>query len=348
MYRRRVLAAGSALGVTALAGCGTLESRAIDLPPVPDDRPEAIYLPGHAEGMEMVETATTGEYAVDVAYSYPHRFWTVTGEETSRKSLEDDHEIHLMASVRDPETGRVLPEVGVSAAIRADDEVVYQDSMYPMLGQQMGVHHGENVASLTDGTTYDVELSVSASPTRRTGAFQDRFEDPATASVSLPFGTDERDEISFEVLDRGGERDALEAMSGERPMGRAPDAESLPGDVATTRAGDVRYAVTLLPSAPAGIDGGPYLVVSPRTRYNGFLLPRMELSGTLRHEGDRRFNGTLTRTLDPDLGYHYGAVIPDGETGGELSIAVDTPPQISRHEGYETAFSAVPAATVTV
>ncbi|MFB6297607.1 MAG: hypothetical protein ABEH56_03715, partial [Salinirussus sp.] len=53
--------------------------------------------------------------------------------------------------------------------------------------------------------------------------------------------------------------------------------------------------------------------------------------------GETVFDGRLTRTLDPDLGYHYGAVV-GSEPGDELTLSVLTQPQTARHEGYETAF----------
>jgi hypothetical protein len=45
----------------------------------------------------------------------------------------------------------------------------------------------------------------------------------------------------------------------------------------------------------------------------------------------------LTQTLDSELGFHYGAVL-DLAPGDELEIVVESPPQIARHAGYETAF----------
>jgi arylsulfatase A-like enzyme len=47
-----------------------------------------------------------------------------------------------------------------------------------------------------------------------------------------------------------------------------------------------------------------------------------------------------SRTLDPGLGYHYGAALGDTavESGDDLTLEVPTPPQVARHEGYETAF----------
>lgn len=48
--------------------------------------------------------------------------------------------------------------------------------------------------------------------------------------------------------------------------------------------------------------------------------------------------GALKRTLDPDLGYHYGAPVDSVRAGDELTLSTATVPQAARHEGYETAF----------
>ncbi|WP_394346585.1 DUF7350 domain-containing protein [Halorhabdus rudnickae] len=347
MFRRQFLRAGSVLGVAAIAGCGSLESRAIDVPPVLDDRPDAVYVPGHVEGMEMVGTMTVGDYAVALSYSYPHRFWTVTGDGRERTSIADDDSVHLMATVWDPQTGLVLPDVGVSIEIMQDGSLVSQETIYAMLSQPMGVHHGANFTGLSDGETYEVNVRVGATTSRPTGAFAGRFTEPATATFTFTFDESAMREIRFERLDRAGERDALEPMSMDAvPTGIAPAPEELPERTATTMADDVRYVAALV-DPPTGVDGsGSYLAVSPRTRYNGYSLSRMGLSATL-EDGGPVTDGQLTRTIDPDLGYHYGTTVPTGD-GGELSLTVDTPPQVARHEGYETAFFDVPTADLSL
>nr|WP_065814742.1 hypothetical protein [Halorhabdus tiamatea] len=347
MNRRAFLVAGSAAGVAALAGCGTLESRAIDIPPVLDDRPDAIYVPGHAEGMDMVGMDTVGDYAVALSYSYPHRFWTVTGDVRERTSIEDSDSIHLMATVWDAETGIVLPDVGVAVEITQDGSLVTEETIYAMLSQPMGVHHGANFPGLEDGETYAVAVRVGATASRPTGAFTGRFGEPATATFEFTFDESEMREIRFDRLDRGGERDALEPMSMDSvPTGVAAEPDELPGETATASAGDVRYVATVV-EPPAGVDGAEsYLAVSPRTRYNGYHLSRMGLTARLERDGESIAEAELTRTIDPDLGYHYGTALPDST--GELSIAVETPPQVARHEGYETAFFDVPTATLSV
>jgi hypothetical protein len=64
----------------------------------------------------------------------------------------------------------------------------------------------------------------------------------------------------------------------------------------------------------------------------------MALSGTLQRGEKSVFDGELKRTLDPNLNYHYGATIESVRSGDKLTISIDTPPQVARHEGYETAF----------
>jgi hypothetical protein len=63
----------------------------------------------------------------------------------------------------------------------------------------------------------------------------------------------------------------------------------------------------------------------------------MSLSATVTRDGTATFDDVLAPTFDPDLGYHYGAVA-DVQSGDDLALSVDLPPQVARHEGYETAF----------
>ncbi|WP_435066598.1 iron transporter [Haloplanus sp. C73] len=340
MKRRTLLRAGGAGLALSLSGCaGLVETRAAGIPPVPENRPDGIYYPSHVEGMAPIGTATRGDYAVGLFYSYPHRFWTVTGDDTSLTSIERDDSVHLMASVWDPETGIVLPETGLSLEIVRDGSLVSQETIYPMLSQPMGFHYGANFGLDGDGT-YTVRVNVGAVSTRRTGAFADRFADPATIDFPFEYSASTKNEISFE---QGGDRvatpGAVEPMSMDMlPDATAPSEAELPGRVlGSSLSNDARLVATALDNPPEGVDGeGPYLAVSARTRYNEMVIPAMGLSGTLTRDGDTVFEGELTRTLDPALGYHYGSTVD--QTGDSLTLSVDVQPQVARHEGYETAF----------
>ncbi|ELK49239.1 Tat (twin-arginine translocation) pathway signal sequence domain-containing protein, partial [Haloferax sp. BAB-2207] len=68
-------------------------------------------------------------------------------------------------------------------------------------------------------------------------------------------------------------------------------------------------------------------------------VPRLGLTATVESGGSTRFDGRLEPGLDADLGFHYGASVP-GLAGDDATadLAVNVPPQVARHEGYETAF----------
>ncbi len=349
MRRRDLLRAGAGLaatGAAGVAGClGLLETRSARTPPLADDRPDAVYFPTHVEGMLLSGTATaTGdgdEYAVAVTYSYPHRFWTLTGTERSRHSIGDS-DLHLMTVVWDPATRTVLPETGVDVEITRDGDLVSQEVIYPMLSQPMGFHYGGNFTLDGDGT-YDVRVSVGGTSIRRTGAFQDRFGSPASATVPVDYSREDRDAIPYELTpDRAGTRAAVAPREMPFPRSVAPPADALPGrPLGTTRLGDLVLVSTLLDAPPAGVeDDGSYLAVSARTPYNRTVVPAMALSATVAGT-----DHDLTRTLDPDLGYHYGTPAAVS-AGDELTIRVETPPQVARHEGYETAFTTTGTATL--
>ena len=321
------------------------------VPPVVSDRPDAVYVPSHVEGMKMAGMGTAGDLKVALSYSYPHRFWLVTGTNRRKVAIRSKDSVHLMVSLWDPETGVVPPSGSVSTTITRDGESVAEKRMWPMLSQNMGFHFGDNVALSGDGT-YDVEVSVDPVGARRTGAFTDRFDSQATTTTRLEFSRSNLQEVMFKPFDdRKGERDAVAPMEMDMmPIATSPSRADLPGTVVgEATSGDAVFLATALESPPEGVDAsGTYLAVSPRTPYNRYPLPFMTTSATVTRDGDSVFDGDLRATVDPDLGLHYGAVVGELSSGDELSLSVGVPPQLARHEGYEMAFFEMPSMTMTV
>ncbi|ELZ30359.1 hypothetical protein C475_01452 [Halosimplex carlsbadense 2-9-1] len=379
MHRRRFLAAGAAAASVGLAGCRSLfQTRSARSPPLVSDRPDAVYVPSHVEGMEMVGMASAGDFRVALTYSYPHRFWLVSGDSPNKVEIEGSDSLHLMTTVWDPETGTVLPHGSVTTTITRDGETLTSGkSLWPMLSQNMGVHAGDNLALDGDGT-YEVEVTVPPLPTRRAGALSGRFGELASTTFSLEFSQSTLEAISYERLpDRQGERDALDPMSMDMmPVSATPAPEDVPGTVVGEgTSGDARFVVSRLASPPAGVSaegsessatatatdasgdgtatdsgsGGDrsYLAVSMRTPYNGYPIPQASLSATVVRDGTTLYDGPLTATVHPDLGYHYGTVA-DVQSGDDLTLSVDAIPQIARHEGYETAFVSFDELSMTV
>ena len=60
------------------------------------------------------------------------------------------------------------------------------------------------------------------------------------------------------------------------------------------------------------------------------------------------FDGQLNAALNPEFGDECTAQV-EQITGDEtFALTVDTPPQVSRHKGYETAFFDLPNTTIDV
>jgi uncharacterized protein involved in high-affinity Fe2+ transport len=340
--RRRFLAAVGATGLAGLAGCAGFSTTAYSAEPsLVENRPDAVYIPSHVEGMEMVGMGMAGDARVAVSYSYPHRFWTVEQEGTEfvtqQVDVANDDTVHLMATVWDPETGVVLPNTGLSMEIRNDDGLVSQEVVYPMLSQQMGFHYGANFP-LDGNDVYDVTVSVGAPNVQRFGSLAGRFTDAATATVSFDYREAARNDIDYTVFEesRRGQRDAIPPMSMEMmPVGRVPD--SVDGTaLGEASLGDLVLRGSVVEADRFGDD--PYLVVTAATPYNDLVVPGAALSARVPGENGRAaFAGGLSPALDPTLGFHYGAPLADGALD-EAELTVDTPPQVARHEGYETAF----------
>lgn len=342
--RREFLAAAGAGGLTAAAGCfGLLETeRAGGEPPVPEDRPDAAYVPSHVEGMQMAGTETQGRYACALSFTFPHRFWLVRGTDTDRVDVQGADDVHLMATVWDAEDGVVLPTATVEIAYTGPEGETSSFSPWQMLSQRMGAHFGDNVTLGPEGT-YEATARVVPPSTRRSSA-EAVPTDAVEFGFEFTYDRETMESLSFEDIpdDREGTEGAVEPMGMESvSKSQVPPADSLPASVrgtATTGGADLVVATADQLGGLATGDGETYVAASLRTPHNRFVLPAASLSGTVTAGGETVYDGGLEPTLDPGLGYHYGAVVPTSDSLDSVTVSVDTPPQVSRHEGYETAF----------
>ncbi|WP_435196752.1 DUF7350 domain-containing protein [Natronomonas sp. EA1] len=333
MNRRHLLRAGLAAGLTGLAGCtggdgsaddSTTSSTPTTTPSV--DLPSGIYVQQFRETMAMQGMGTAGPYRVGLMYSAPHAFWNVNG--TSVQKTEAFGDIHLMATVFDPETETVIPETGLSIEIEKEGEFVSQEVIYPMLSQRMGVHYGGNFGLDGDGS-YTANVSVGGLPIETRGSFEGKFDAAASTVIDFEFTDEERAKVKSERLDAYGKPGAVQPMEmGMMPTGYAPSQNDLPGYRGAVMSDDARFLV--------GHHEGR-LYASARTRYNGLFLPAAGVEATVTRGSETVFEGELVRMLDPTLGYHYGTDVAV-ESGDELELRVTTPPQVARHQGYERAF----------
>jgi hypothetical protein len=291
------------------------------------------------EGMGMYGRTTVGRYGVALMYSYPHRFWTLSGRETSKTVVETDDDVHLMVSLWDEETGLALPlDSGLTIEIRDADGLVTEEVAYPMLSQQMGLHYGSNYALSSEGE-FEARVHIGGVSLRRTGDFEGAFASARTAQIPFTFDTGALHEVSISEPADAGERGAIPPMEMDGvPVGRAPAVDSLPGQhLGGGTAGDAVFEAFVVDN-DGRFGSDPYLYVSARTPHNGIVLPMMGLRVTGERSGTVAFEESLSSALDPELGYHYGVSVPEIRDGDTLTIETTIPPQIARHDGYETAF----------
>ncbi|MFC4541800.1 twin-arginine translocation signal domain-containing protein [Halosolutus amylolyticus] len=364
MNRRGFLRGTAVAGGVATAGClerlGFEEQSAWANPPIVEDRPDAVYLPAGSEMMDTYGRAADGDVALEVTYTIPHRFW-IPGEGGSLVDVDPDDSLHLMLTVWDRETDTVLP-VNVQYEILRDGDPIdgVGNSPWPMLAQRMGFHYGDNVP-LPDEGSYTVRARVGPVDAVRTGAFEGRLDTTATLTVDFEYAESDVHDIEVELIDeeRRGTRDALPLMEhghhesgsetdhddhssdhdvGPAPTSRGPSIDDLPGDVlGTERSGDAKISAVVTDDDRYS-DGSTSLAVCPRTPYNDVILPFTSLSVAIEREGTVVHEGTLSETLDDEFGHHYGTGLDRLESGDEITVSIDTPPQVSRHDGYETAF----------
>lgn len=352
MRRRDFIRACGPGALISLGGCLSGDSsgsydEAYDDPTARWSQPGDVYFPGHRVGMKMVGVKQQGDRTVALSYKYPARFWTVTGRQTQRVGVENSYSsIHLMVSVWDTETGTVLPvDAGLRVRILRDGELVTERALWPMLSQRMGFHFGDNI-SFPDHGEHSVVVDLNEVQIEREGSFADRFEDPVSLDFTYEFRRSTRNGIAkTKTYKRRGERDALSPMEmGMLPLSVAPTAASLPGQVIGEQtSGDAEFVVT-----STDVTDKTYVTISPRTPYNQFHLPQMALSMRVERDGETLFENPLTTAIGPERGYHHRALVDGLEPGDEITVSVDSPPQVARHAGYETAFLQMSDITVTV
>ncbi|MFC7059312.1 DUF7350 domain-containing protein [Halovenus salina] len=184
----------------------------------------------------------------------------------------------------------------------------------------------------------------------RLGSLQGLSDSPGTVRFDFDFSRGTRNEIKVrptgaQPLEKRGAPDAVPPMEmSMQPLSFAPTADALPGRVlGEGRSGDADFVIAASESAD-----GAYLTVSPRTPYNGYVLPLMSLSATIERDGETVFDGLLSNAVGPDRSYHYGATVDGIKPGDEITVTVDSPPQAARHAGYEAAFLDMGDVRVTV
>ncbi|OLZ41124.1 hypothetical protein A6E15_09040 [Natrinema saccharevitans] len=346
-------------------------------PPIPmlEDPPEAVYLPGHRKSMRVLEPVDAGDYVLTPMLSYPHPFWIVTANDREFVEPAAGRGVHLMIVVWDRETGRVLLGAEPRTTISRNGREIDSRALWPMLSQEMGVHVGDNVALPADGT-YAVDVELPPLSIRRTGSLAGRFAEGATATFEFTYDRAFREAVveGIDLLDRErwGQRGALEPMTergtnsdedgrergddaaGESdggpdppvPYSRVPPADAYPGTRLIESAGDglptsgdAAFVVALLEPESRLADGDDsYLLVSPRTPYNRVPLPNASLRVVLERDARRVLDDRLEPTIDGEYGFHYGRSVADVRPGDSVRIAIESPPQTARHQGYETAF----------
>ncbi|TYT61353.1 DUF7350 domain-containing protein [Natrialba swarupiae] len=129
-----------------------------------------------------------------------------------------------------------------------------------------------------------------------------------------------------------------------------PDADERPAETMDLpRSGDGAFLATLTEPGFRLADGDErYLLVSPRTPYNRVPLADMSLSVTVERDGETVAEPSLEQTLDSELDLHYGTSVADVQPGDSVTITVESPPQVARHRGYETAFLEMPPVELTI
>ena len=267
MDRRAFLAGTAGTAALGLAGClDRFETRsAWEQPPLVEDRPDAVYLPPAIEQMGTYGVHEVDGLRIGLFYTFPHRFWVVTGEDDSLVTIGDADVMHLMASVWDPDTG-LVPPAEIAAEVRSGGERHQNYQLWPMLSQRMGFHYGDNVTFDEEGR-YEIELRVDPTTARTSGAVDGVFAERASTVFEVEYASTDVLDLEFEFIDRDrrGDPGAVSLMVADHDHGedghddtsrhdgdhehppplQAPPGSALPGelyDLGST--GDARFLAT--------------------------------------------------------------------------------------------------------
>jgi hypothetical protein len=302
MRRQTFLESTGVVAASSLAGCsGLFETRSVSAtePPLPENRPNAVYYPTHIEGMQMPGMAKQGDLTCALTYSFPHRFWLVTGQEKKKVEIQSDDSAHMMPVVWDQKTKIVPPDANPQITITQDGEQITQLSPWPMLSQLMGFHFGDNVQLPGDGT-YRAEVRVGNPSTKRTGSLAEGEYGPATFSFEFDFSQQKLEEVMYEDIpsEKEGTKGAVSPMDMEKlPTTTVPKKGALPGTVrGEATSGDATFIVTTLDDASrfGSTESETYLAVSPRTPYNRSICHSCHSRGGC-NETARLFSTTSSR-----------------------------------------------------
>ncbi|MFP8953179.1 iron transporter [Natrialbaceae archaeon A-arb3/5] len=360
MRRREALALGGGLLSALSAGCLETLRREDAWRELVVDPPDGVYVPSHDDEMLQYGTTIADGRTISLFASRPHSFWTIVDAERSRADVRSRHALHLMVEVRDVRSGVIVPSpVAVTIQSQHEDgaadegEPADRRTLWPMLSQRMGPHYGDNVSLAGDGT-YTASVQVGPVNVDATGAFAERFAGPMTVEFEFAYDAAEIESLARRLVDEDegrGEPGALEPMD---EHGHESDEEhtddhddhadpeidvSDAARIGSATGDDIEYTAARL-TTDRTEDATPSLAVTTRTTYNRYSLLHASLSATVADGGRSIASLSLRETIDPIRGHHYAAPVDSDilERGDELSITLESPPQVARHEGYETAF----------
>ena len=319
------------MALGASAGC--LESRSPFAPPMVEDRPDAVYVPSHFEEMAPIGDAQSGPLSAVLRYSYPHRFWLITGTDRKRVQIESKHAIHLMAAVWDRESGRVIYGLNPRIEVTTGGAVVDERFLWPMISQPMGFHYGDNLPLDGDGR-YSITLTVPPTGLETDSAFDGRLDRTATFEFEFDWDRSNLEDLEVNTVEepRKGRSGALSPMSmGPEPSSTAP--ETLPGTALGTAVTD---EISLRASLLEHAQPSPTVYIVASTPHNGYSLSDIGMRASV---DDSTEPIPIRQAISPAEGIHYRLRHPSLSSGETLRVEVLTQPQIARHEGYETAFT---------
>lgn len=145
----------------------------------------AMDEPGMAMAMTTLGATTWEGMRISLASAAPTTFTLFQGDEVREVTPQPADSVHLMVVLADEETSERIPYAAVWVTVRdADENIVFDERMWPMISRAMGTHYGSNVPLPAAGT-YAVAVQIGPPQAARHPEYADRWLEPFTFESSL-------------------------------------------------------------------------------------------------------------------------------------------------------------------
>ncbi|MCL4239800.1 MAG: iron transporter [Dehalococcoidia bacterium] len=149
---------------------------------------DGMNMVGRAMQMTPLDETTWEGMVIQLATAPPATHSVFQGDAQGMITPTAEDSIHLMAVLADEETSERIPYANVWVTVKDQDgTVLFDERMWPMLSQSMGMHYGINVP-LPGLGQYKVSLLVGPPQAARHPEYMERWLESFTFETTFEWG----------------------------------------------------------------------------------------------------------------------------------------------------------------